>query len=150
MKFNNILENDPIVTDLCYSSPCGSNADCFDGICKCRPEFSGDPYIGCRPECVGNEECPFNKACIHNKCIDPCIGTCGFNAQCLTSNHIPNCICPAGTSGNAFISCNQFEGNILHKIFESEKNCCICIPIFLIFYHSCRNSSMLAISLWTK
>lgn len=110
ITLNSTLANDLIVTDSCEPSPCGSNADCLNGICTCKSGFFGDPYFECRPECVANEECAFDKACIHNKCVDPCIGTCGFNAQCLISNHVPNCICPAGTSGNAFISCNQYEG----------------------------------------
>jgi hypothetical protein len=101
---------DEIVTDLCNPSPCGTNANCRDGICTCQIDFTGDPYIECRPECVGNEECPFNKACVHNKCINPCVRICGTNAQCLIVNHIPICTCPPGTSGNAFISCNKYTG----------------------------------------
>ena len=105
-----ILEQDSVTSDLCNPSPCGSNANCQNGICTCREDFIGDPYTNCRPECVGNEECEFDKACVHNKCIDPCIGICGLNAECSIFNHLPACSCPSGTSGNAFISCNPYKG----------------------------------------
>lgn len=64
----------------------------------------------CRPECVLNNECPQNKACIRNKCMDPCPGTCGQNALCEVYNHIPMCRCPQGMSGNAFTQCLPYQG----------------------------------------
>lgn len=39
-------------------------------------------YEGCRPECVLSSDCPSDKACIRNKCKDPCPGVCGLNAEC--------------------------------------------------------------------
>ncbi|KAI4480699.1 hypothetical protein M0802_014155, partial [Mischocyttarus mexicanus] len=92
--------------DSCNPSPCGPNANCFDGICTCISEYEGDAYIGCRPECISNTECSRDKACIRNKCYDPCIGTCGLNAECKVINHVPMCNCPIGMTGNAFITCN--------------------------------------------
>merc|ERR1712106_1023847 len=69
------------VIDPCNPSPCGSNANCQRrnnaAACQCIPEYFGDPYVACRPECVVNSDCPSNKACQRNKCIDPCPGTCG-------------------------------------------------------------------------
>lgn len=94
-----------ISADPCEPSPCGANAQCRDGICSCLPQYHGDPYGGCRPECVQNPDCPYNKACIQNKCTDPCPGTCGQNAECNVVQHIPMCSCPAGTTGNAFANC---------------------------------------------
>lgn len=49
----------PVVPqDPCHPSPCGSNAICTSrngaGSCKCIPDHFGDPYTGCRPECVVN------------------------------------------------------------------------------------------------
>lgn len=64
----------------------------------------------CRPECVLNNECPQNKACIKNKCKDPCPGTCGENALCEVYNHIPMCRCPQGMIGNAFVQCLLYQG----------------------------------------
>lgn len=69
----------------CSPSPCGANAVCKErngaGSCLCLPEYFGDPYTGCRPECVQNSECDRSKACINNKCKDPCPGVCGINAS---------------------------------------------------------------------
>ncbi|KAK1117042.1 hypothetical protein K0M31_017089 [Melipona bicolor] len=46
-------------------------------MCTCLPEYRGDPYYGCRPECVQNPDCPLDRACNRNKCFDPCTGVCG-------------------------------------------------------------------------
>lgn len=67
----------------------------------------GDPYFGCRPECLINTDCAQNKACIKNKCMDPCLNTCGLLAECKIYNHIPMCTCPQGFSGNAFLECRK-------------------------------------------
>lgn len=105
-----ILATKPVVPDRCNPSPCGSNAECNDGICTCLPEYFGDPYRGCRPECVLNNDCAKDKTCIRNKCIDPCPGTCGQNAQCAVINHIPTCTCTEGFTGNAFVLCTEVKG----------------------------------------
>lgn len=96
----------PVETDPCNPSPCGFNAQCNNGVCTCLPEYQGDPYEGCRPECVLNNDCPFNKACVRNKCKDPCPGTCGLNAECTVSNHAPVCNCLPGYTGNPLSSCH--------------------------------------------
>lgn len=90
---------------------CGANTECVTGTCRCLPEFRGDPYSGCRPECVINSDCLRSQACLRNKCVDPCIGTCGFNALCSVVNHVPICTCPSNMTGNAFVSCFQILGN---------------------------------------
>lgn len=89
---------------------------CNDGVCTCVPEYLGDPYRECRPECIMSNDCPKNKACIRNKCIDPCPGTCGQNAVCSVINHIPMCSCLEGYGGNAFIVCNKIQGKFKIKI----------------------------------
>lgn len=99
-------EIEPIKTDPCNPSPCGTNARCDNGICTCLPEYQGDPYQSCRPECVLNSDCTRTKACIRNKCKDPCPGTCGQNAECTVVNYIPICTCISGYAGNAFILCS--------------------------------------------
>lgn len=70
----------------------------------------------CRPECVLNSECPQNKACIRNKCMDPCPGTCGQNALCEVYNHVPMCRCPQGMSGNAFVQCLPYQGTVFFSL----------------------------------
>lgn len=94
----------------CNPSPCGSNAECRErngaGSCTCLPEYFGDPYTGCRPECVLNTDCARNKACLNNKCLNPCPGTCGINAECHVNNHAPACTCLSGYTGNPLRSCH--------------------------------------------
>ena len=95
--------------DPCNPTPCGSNAFCQQrnraAACQCIEEMYGDPYVACRPECVVNSDCPSNKACQRNKCIDPCPGLCGINARCNIRNHIPVCICLEGYIGDPFTAC---------------------------------------------
>jgi hypothetical protein len=97
------------VVTPCDPSPCGTNAICKvqnkAGACSCLPEYHGDPYVECRPECVLNDDCPRNKACLNNKCRDPCPGVCGINAECFVYNHAPSCCCLTGHTGNPLQSC---------------------------------------------
>lgn len=71
------------------------------------PDYFGDPYTGCRPECVSNNDCSRDKACVNNKCKDPCPGVCGFNAECHVFNHAPTCNCLPGYTGNALVACHE-------------------------------------------
>lgn len=95
----------------CHPSPCGSNAICTErngaGACACLPDYFGDPYSGCRPECVTNSDCPSHRACLNNKCKDPCPGVCAPNAECRVINHSPQCTCLIGYTGNPLSSCHQ-------------------------------------------
>lgn len=94
----------------CVPSPCGSNAICKErngaGSCICLPEYVGNPYEGCRPECILSSDCPLNRACVRNKCIDPCPGTCAENAICQVINHAPICTCITGYTGDPFRFCS--------------------------------------------
>lgn len=91
-------------------SPCGSNAICKErnkaGSCVCLPEYVGNPYEGCRPECILSSDCPLNQACVRNKCIDPCPGTCAENTNCQVINHAPTCTCIDGYTGDPFRFCS--------------------------------------------
>ena len=95
----------------CNPSPCGANAVCKErngaGSCVCLPEYFGDPYTGCRPECVINSDCDRSKACVNNKCKDPCPGTCGINAECHVVNHAPSCSCLPGYIGDPNSACHR-------------------------------------------
>lgn len=100
----------PELKDPCLPSPCGSNAVCEDrngaGACICAPGYFGDPYIGCRPECVLNTDCPWDKSCQNNKCRNPCSGACGSNAECRVAHHSPYCTCIYGYTGNPLVACH--------------------------------------------
>lgn len=104
---SNVHKDEP--AEPCRDSPCGVNAVCEQrndvGSCRCIPEYYGDPYIECRPECVSNSECPSNRACINNVCCDPCPGTCGELAFCNIVNHSPICSCLEGYVGNPLVAC---------------------------------------------
>lgn len=93
----------------CSPSPCGQNAICKEqknaGACTCLPNYIGNPYERCRPECVHNSECLSTLVCIRNKCEDPCPGTCGPNANCKVINHAPLCTCNQGYTGDPFRYC---------------------------------------------
>jgi len=107
----------PITTEQprtpCNPSPCGANAVCNErngvGSCTCLPQYFGDPYIACRPECVTNTDCDRSKACLNNKCINPCPGTCGQDATCRVVNHAPTCSCLPGYTGNPITGCTVVE-----------------------------------------
>lgn len=109
--------------DPCYPSPCGPNARCRAengyAICECLPEYHGNPYENCRPECLSNSDCPMNRACIRNKCEDPCPGTCGINAICTVTNHVPVCSCPDRYNGDAFRLCTPIIGKLFDSLEES-------------------------------
>lgn len=96
----------------CVPSPCGPNSVCQvqdnRPVCSCVANYIGSPP-NCRPECVINQECPQDKACIREKCTNPCIGTCGENSKCNVVNHTPFCTCIEGYIGDAFIGCTKIE-----------------------------------------
>lgn len=74
------------------------------------------PY--CRPECLLHADCPTKLACLNNKCLDPCIGSCGYNAHCTVVNHQPICSCVEGYHGDPFSGCSK------GKCFISTLNGC--------------------------
>ena len=97
------------VIDPCNPTPCGANAQCRSrqraGACSCIAGYFGDPYLACRPECVLNTDCPSERACVNNKCVDPCPGVCGINAICNAVRHMPICTCLNGYTGDAITQC---------------------------------------------
>jgi hypothetical protein len=103
------------VIDPCNPTPCGANAQCtqrnkgtFTAVtCSCIPGYFGDPFLSCRPECIQNQDCPSNKVCTNQKCVDPCPGLCGINAICNVHNHFPRCDCLQGYEGNPSVECKR-------------------------------------------
>lgn len=98
----------PVPVNPCVPSPCGPFSQCQDigGIpsCSCLPNYVGSAP-NCRPECSINSDCTSDKACIREKCRDPCPGSCGTNAYCNVINHTPVCTCPTDYTGDPFTSC---------------------------------------------
>lgn len=94
--------------ESCYPNPCGMNSQCRvineHVACSCIPGYIGSAP-NCRPECVVSSECSQNRACIHKKCVDPCISVCGQNARCHVVNHNPICSCSSGFTGDPFVRC---------------------------------------------
>lgn len=73
-------------------------------MCSCSPGYIGTPP-GCRPECTASSECASNKACVNQKCQNPCPSPCGSNTDCIVRNHSPYCVCKQGFTGEPFSSC---------------------------------------------
>lgn len=123
--FNQCRELPPTTTariNPCIPSPCGPNSQCRDinnqAVCSCLPSYIGSPPQ-CRPECVVNSECAADRACINQKCVDPCPNTCGIDAQCSVKNHNPICACPPGFTGDPFARCTRIRklSSIVHFLF---------------------------------
>ena len=62
-----------------------------------------------RGECQHDIDCPDNRACIENQCLDPCIvhSPCGKSGLCETTSHRPVCRCPSGWAGDPHTECYQ-------------------------------------------
>ena len=105
--------------DLCEPNPCGVNAKCTPGhdntgaerpVCTCPTGYIGVATEACRRgECITDNECPDNRACIDSFCQNPCTGKeCASNARCEARRHIAVCTCLDGTRGDAIVGCNTF------------------------------------------
>lgn len=99
----------------CIPSPCGPYSQCRvinnHAVCSCQNNYIGTPPA-CRPECMVSSECAQDKACVNQKCVDPCPGTCGLNARCQVVNHNPICSCSPGYTGDPFVRCLH-EGTVI-------------------------------------
>lgn len=97
----------------CLPNPCGPNADCRvvgeSPACSCLPNYFGAPP-NCRPQCTISEQCPSNQACMNQRCVDPCPGSCGINSQCVVINHTPSCSCDIHYTGDPFQGCYPVQG----------------------------------------
>lgn len=109
----------PLPKNPCVPSPCGQYSMCRavdnHAACSCQPNYIGAPP-SCRPECLVSADCPQNRACINQKCADPCPGTCGVNARCQVVNHNPICSCAPGFTGDPFARCVQQSKHALFSV----------------------------------
>lgn len=113
-------------TNPCIPSPCGPNALCQvhgeTPACSCVQNYIGSPP-NCRPECTINPECSSNLACINQRCVDPCVGSCGLNAVCSVINHVAICTCIQGYNGDPFASCQLTPSKFCHELnFHFDQN----------------------------
>lgn len=151
--------------DVCRPSPCGPNSRCQEvnkqAVCSCEPGYIGVPP-GCHPECVTSAECPREKACINQKCENPCLqaNVCGTNAECKVINHNPICTCIVRYTGDPFTRCNPIPRKLRIKkkitsmtiLFDFTE-----ILISISFFSTCSKfcigaiqKSMSAISMWSQ
>lgn len=93
----------------CEPSPCGPNSVCRvvngQAVCSCATDYFGSPP-NCKPECVVSSECPMDKTCVHQKCVNPCPTPCGINSNCHVYYHSPICSCIIGYTGDPFSACH--------------------------------------------
>lgn len=116
--------------DPCLNA-CGSNALCnvvnHKAVCSCPNGFYGSPFDQCirqkdplpRAECNYDDECSNDKACINQKCVNPCTNsanTCGINSECRVQIHRPVCVCRNGFTGNAHYAC--YESKYFSKLLS--------------------------------
>lgn len=106
----------------CVPSPCGLNSQCKlvgeTAVCSCLPNYLGRAP-NCRPECMTNSECPRNLACINERCVDPCVGSCASEAICSCYNHQATCRCPEGYTGDPFVACSLIPSKL--NFFASSR-----------------------------
>ena len=83
--------------------------------CQCPSNHKGSPYIECKPyECLTDPECPDDKACRGEKCVDPC--DCARNAVCDARNHRGYCTClPDFPIGDPYV-----DGCVKRKIWLAK------------------------------
>lgn len=116
-------EKDIAIVNVCNPSPCGVNAVCKEvndqPVCSCLPNYLGAPP-NCKSECVVNSECKPTRACVNQRCINPCPKPCGQNTECKVINHSPVCSCKSGFSGNAFTMCSRVLRKLRFNVFSKN------------------------------
>lgn len=124
-----VVSQEESLKNPCFPSPCGLYSVCHvvsdHPVCSCQAGHVGSPPA-CRPECIVSTECPQEKACINQKCLDPCPATCGLNASCQVVNHSPIRTCSVGFIGDPFVRCIKEESkHCLSSVFNFVN---ICLP----------------------
>lgn len=122
----------PKTRDPCSVTDCGPYSICRSNgniaSCSCLPLYFGSPPR-CRPECIENHDCQLNRACVENKCQDPCLRSpCGINAICTVRHHIATCACPPGLVGDASTRCVREEKPIVNPCPSACHPNALCTP----------------------
>lgn len=101
--FDKVCSKNKCIHTCIVNDPCPISAECYGqnhrSACRCPPGLEGNPFNRCeRVECHSDYECPGNRACIDNHCLDPCKDVpnppCARNAICHVQNHAAQCRCP--------------------------------------------------------
>lgn len=105
----------PPIHHVCDPSPCGPYSRCLVSssgfpVCSCLPGYKGVAPM-CQPECVSNSDCQQSDTCVNQKCVNPCLGSCGIGADCIVVNHNPICSCGRGKTGDPFVACGETDRN---------------------------------------
>lgn len=132
-------ENPIVMTPIqnpCIPSPCGPYSECRDiggfPSCACSVNYIGSPP-NCKPECTINSECTSDRACMQEKCRDPCPGSCGLGAICNVINHTPVCICPNGFTGDPFSNCQPVPSKRKNFYFPIKFHCYKLVERIVLF-----------------
>ena len=71
-----------------------------------KEQEGSEPIFLLLDECQVNNDCPLDKACKSQECVNPCLTTqCGSRAQCEVDYHTAICVCPPGLQGNPLVAC---------------------------------------------
>jgi len=69
---------------------------------------------------VVSSECSQDKACLNQRCEDPCPGRCGVNARCNVISHHPICSCLPDYEGDPFRNCQKKPATIIPPIQPTD------------------------------
>lgn len=129
--------NAQCVDPCLYGTACGFGAKCHAqnhlAICRCPQGYTGNPYVGCRPEprpeCRSDPECPTRLACLDERCQDPCgvLSPCQRPAECLVSGSVPVrtmiCVCPGGYVSSGSGTCRATPPVIVVGECSTDDDC---------------------------
>jgi hypothetical protein len=107
-----VCHNNECINPCLVFSQCHVSAECYaeqhTAKCRCPPGLIGNPLEQCRlVECHVNSDCDDDKACIREKCYNPCLtdNPCAPTAECQVSRHTAGCYCPVGFLGDPYVEC---------------------------------------------
>lgn len=74
------------------------------------------PVLPPLPECSRDDDCPSDKGCVNELCVNPCVvgDPCSRGAFCHVENHAPVCRCPTGYTGDPRVQCQPRKLNIIN------------------------------------
>ncbi|ROT61488.1 hypothetical protein C7M84_020740 [Penaeus vannamei] len=126
--------NRQCVNPCLYSNECAPNAECYvfqhTAGCRCpKDKPYGDPRFMCedksiqvdepKPECRVDADCPSQRACIDEHCVNPChvLNPCDDTALCEVVDSVPVrtmiCICPEGFVMTEEGTCKLVEKEVI-------------------------------------